>query len=88
MKNNKYRQVPDVTLDLHGFTTHEATLALDDIRTTSRGLLVRIIVGRGTRSKNGPVLPEHVKNYLVSAGIPYRQSKIQEGGEGSLEAQF
>ena len=88
MKNNKYQQVPAVTLDLHGLTTRESTLALDELRSSSRGLLVRIIVGRGTRSKNGPVLPEHVKRYLTAANIAYRQSKIQEGGEGALHAQF
>lgn len=88
MKNNKYRQVPEMTLDLHGHTTNEATHLLDELRVNNKGVYVRIIVGRGTRSKNGPVLPAHVKAYLTNAGISFRQSKIQEGGEGSLEAQF
>lgn len=88
MKNNKYCQVPDMTLDLHGHTANEATHLLDTLCVNNKGMLVRIIVGKGTRSKSGPVLPDHVKRYLTAANIPYRQSKIQEGGEGSLEAQF
>lgn len=88
MKNNKYRLEPEKTIDLHGLTTSEVTSLLNELRATSRGVLVRIIVGRGTRSMNGPVLPEHVKRYLTSANISYKQSKIQEGGEGALEAWF
>lgn len=77
-----------MVIDLHGLTMQEATAALDKHKTSEKGSLIRIIVGRGTRSKNGPVLPAHVKAYLMNAGISFRQSKIQEGGEGSLEAQF
>ena len=88
MKINKYQQVSDKTLDLHGLTTHETTLALGELLSISQGLLVRIIVGRGKRSKNGPVLPEHVKGYLMSANIPHHQSNIRDGGEGSIEVQL
>ena len=84
-KGNKYEQVPELILDLHGYTTFECQEALDEIRRAGEYTHLRVIIGRGKRSANGPVLPDFVKNYLTSQNIRFNQSKIQDGGEGSLE---
>jgi DNA-nicking Smr family endonuclease len=88
MKNNKYIQIPDKVIDLHGLTASESEAILNGLLRDSRGVHVRIIVGKGTRSANGPVLPNFVKNYLARHDISFRQSKIKEGGEGALEVFF
>jgi DNA-nicking Smr family endonuclease len=88
MKNNKYIQTFDKIVDLHGFTTDEAEDVLSALLRASRATHVRIIVGKGTRSANGPVLPEFVKHFLARHDVSFRQSKIQEGGEGALEVFF
>lgn len=88
MKQNKYIQTPNKVVDLHGFTTDESLAVLDALLRGSRDTHVRIIVGKGTRSANGPVLPNFVKHYLARHDVSFRQSKIQEGGEGALEVFF
>lgn len=81
----KYPQNPDVSLDLHGYTTLEAQEALDDIFISPDFSHIRIIVGKGTRSPNGPILPDFVKGYLNARGYDCRPAKFQDGGEGALE---
>jgi DNA-nicking Smr family endonuclease len=88
MKQNKYIQTPDKVIDLHGLTTDESADLLGALLMGRRGVHVRIIVGKGTRSANGPVLPDFVKHYLARHDVSFRQSKIQEGGEGALEVFF
>jgi DNA-nicking Smr family endonuclease len=88
MKHNKYTQTPDKIIDLHGLTIDESESVLSALLKESRSAHVRIIVGKGTRSANGPVLPNFVKNYLTRHDVSFRQSKIQEGGEGALEVFF
>lgn len=87
-KNNKYKQVPDLVLDLHGYTTLECEDALSELVEGCEYHHVRLIVGKGRNSQNGPVLPDFVKNYLADRDIRFNQSKIQDGGEGSLEVFF
>ena len=87
-KNNKYKQVPDLILDLHGYTTFETEDALNDIIKSHEYKHVRLIVGKGRNSKNGPILPNFVKNYLSDRDIRFNQSKLQDGGEGSFEVFF
>lgn len=87
-KGNKYAQVPEQILDLHGYTTAECQDAIDELIREGEHKHIRIIVGRGKRSANGPVLPDFVKNYLNMHNIRWIQSKINEGGEGSLEVFF
>jgi len=81
---NKYRQIPDCILDLHGRTIPEAEILLDDLFSKKHSH-VRIITGKGMHSKNGPVLQAFVKEYLQIRNIRFNQSKIQDGGEGALE---
>jgi len=87
-KNNKYKQVPDLVLDLHGYTTLECEDALSELVEGREYRHVRLIVGKGRNSQNGPVLPNFVKNYLNDRNIRFNQSKLQDGGEGSLEVFF
>lgn len=85
---NKYEQIPNEIIDLHHYTVREAEAVLNSL-TQKRGKShVRIIVGRGVHSTNGPVLPEFVKKYLRSRNIHFNQSKISDGGEGALEVFF
>ncbi|MCX6747762.1 MAG: Smr/MutS family protein [Candidatus Nomurabacteria bacterium] len=84
-KGNKYEQVPDLIIDFHGYTTFECQEAIDELIREGEYKHVRMIIGRGKRSANGPVLPDFIKNYLTSQNIRFNQSKIQDGGEGSLE---
>lgn len=87
-KGNKYAQVPEVILDFHGYTKAECQDAIDELIRSSEYKHLRIIVGKGKNSQNGPILPDFVKNYLTSHHIRWNQSKIQDGGEGSLEVYF
>lgn len=82
---NKYLQQPDEIIDLHGHTIAETESLLRDIFARKGHSHVRIIVGRGTHSKNGPVLREFVKDQCISRNIRFNQSKLQDGGEGALE---
>ncbi|HEY4477650.1 MAG TPA: Smr/MutS family protein [Candidatus Paceibacterota bacterium] len=82
---NKYAQVPDLIIDFHGYTTFECQEAIDALIREGGYKHIRMIIGRGKRSANGPVLPDFIKNYLTSQNIRFNQSKIQDGGEGSLE---
>lgn len=85
---NKYPQVPGMILDFHGYTKPECQGAIDELIRSGEYKHVRIIVGKGKNSQNGPVLPDFVKNYLTSNHIRWNQSKFQDGGEGSLEIYF
>ncbi|MBS3913454.1 MAG: Smr/MutS family protein [Bacteroidetes bacterium] len=87
-KGNKYAQVPDLVIDFHGYTTFECQEVTDKLIRDREYSHVRMIIGRGKRSAHGPVLPDFVKNYLTSQNIRWNQSKIQDGGEGSLEVFF
>jgi hypothetical protein len=58
---------PQRQLDLHGFTAERAAQRADGfIRTAyaDRRLTIRIIVGKGLHSENGPVLPDIVEDRL------------------------
>jgi DNA-nicking Smr family endonuclease len=82
---NKYPQIPDLVLDFHGFTTGECRHELDELIDNREYSHIRIIVGKGKNSANGPVLPDFVRNYLTTRNIRFSTSKIQDGGEGALE---
>ncbi len=88
MKKNKYAQIPERIVDLHGLTVDEAEHALSQLVNEFSEMQIRVIIGKGIHSPHGPVLPNFVKNYLTNRGIPFRQSKLHEGGEGALEVFF
>jgi DNA-nicking Smr family endonuclease len=82
---NKYEQVPERIVDLHGLTKRETEEVLDILLIDAQGSHVRLIVGKGVHSAQGAVLREFVKIYLGSRNITFHQSKLQYGGEGALE---
>ncbi|MES2023240.1 MAG: Smr/MutS family protein [Patescibacteria group bacterium] len=84
-KGNKYPQNPELVLDFHGYTTMECKEELDELIGNSEYSHIRIIVGKGQNSANGPILPDFVRNYLTTRNIRFNQSKIQAGGAGALE---
>ncbi len=87
-KGNKYPQIPEIVYDLHGYTTFECQEIIDELISERKYSHVRLIVGRGRNSANGPVLPDFVRGYLTSHHIRFNQSKMSDGGEGSLEVFF
>lgn len=82
---NKYQQTAEIEIDLHGYTTSETEEVLDSLLKERKYKHVRIIVGKGNNSANGPVLPNFVRKYLTTYNIRYNQAKIGDGGEGALE---
>jgi DNA-nicking Smr family endonuclease len=82
---NKYEQIPDKEIDLHGYTTSETKEILDTLVREKKYTLVRVIVGKGNNSANGPVLPNFVRDYLTSRSIRYKPAKLQHGGSGALD---
>lgn len=83
---NKYLRIPNKVVDLHGCTVREAENILDDLFLDKKNFHARVITGKGVHSANGPVLRDFVKGYLDRRNIRFNQSKIADGGEGSLEA--
>ncbi len=78
--------MPSEIVDLHGYTAREAGNILDDLFKDKKNIHVRIITGKGMHSVNGPVLRDFVKAYLNGKNIRFNQSKLQDGGEGAIEA--
>jgi len=76
-------------LDLHGFTSYEAEMAVEELLEESmeRKLThLRIIVGKGTCSPNNEaVLPYVVKSVLNKYPYTYTHARKEDGGEGALE---
>jgi len=85
---NKYAQEPSEIIDLHGYTTLEAEEVLLQLRNVGEMKHVRIIVGKGTHGTGVPILGDHVRAYLASHRIRYRQAKLRDGGAGALEVFF
>lgn len=84
---NKYEKIPEAVIDLHGCTVKESERELHAL--FEKELThVRIIVGKGTHSKNGPVIRDFVKQFLFSRNVSFSQSKLRDGGEGALEVFF
>lgn len=82
---NKYKQNPELIVDLHGYTTFESQIILDEILAKREHKYIRVIVGRGLNSEHGPVLPDFVKNYFNTRGIRFSPSKPADGGSGAME---
>jgi len=86
-RKRTYTPQIDRELDLHGCTAHEAAYELAHFFTdvqTAGATHVRIIVGKGTHSADGPILPDVVKRFLNQEGYAYTYAKQHEGGEGAL----
>ncbi len=75
----------DLELDLHGCTTLEAKIMLDEAFESSVHTHIRIIVGKGTKSQFGAVLPSFVQNYLTDKKYRFHFASPEHGGEGAVE---
>jgi len=88
-KGNKYRQVPDDSLDLHGYTTLEAVLTLEEYISHGRDngfSILRVITGKGLHNPNGVALVRNsVQAYLNQNGIDFRYGKFGEGENGIID---
>lgn len=85
-RGNKYIFVPDEVLDLHGLTGKEAAEEVANLRARyARGTRLRIIIGKGTHSRDYPVIPHVVRNALLSQGISWNYAKQRDGGEGAID---
>ena len=89
-RDRKMRYTPhiDAELDLHGYTSYEACRAVDDFLRESSAhdyTRVRLVVGKGNHSAQGPVLPNAIKAHLNQRGYTYTYAKPENGGEGALE---
>ncbi len=74
---------PEHILDLHGLNTMECKDVLDELCTHTDIVHVRLIVGKGLNSVNGPVLPDFVKSYCNQKGI-----RFQVVVEGAIDVFF
>jgi DNA-nicking Smr family endonuclease len=78
-------------LDLHGLSSFEAAEMFSDFldRVIHNGICcIKVIHGRGLRSKNGPVLKESLKGWLVRAihrkwVVAFCSAKMSHGGPGA-----
>jgi len=88
---NKYPQQPQAELDLHQHTKNEAAAAVRLFLGESEQAghqRVRIIVGRGIHSKEGPVLGDVVRALLRDEGYDFSDAKINQGAEGAIEVKL
>ena len=92
MRHNKYLQVVQAEIDLHGFIRAEALDLLLKFLENSRDKKykrIRIITGKGLHSENGQsVLSGYVKNILEKEGLKYSDAKIYDGGSGAIDVQI
>lgn len=82
---NKYERKPDFIVDLHGCTTAEARVILDELLDAKKYNHVRVISGKGIYRPGGPVLQPFVKKYLTERQIRWNPAKIADGGDGAFE---
>ena len=88
---NKYSQTPQAELDLHQHTREQALDAAAAFLEASKQAghaAVRIIVGRGLHSKNGPVLGGAVRDFLEKEGYQFGNAKISEGSIGAIDVKL
>ncbi len=64
---NKYEQIPDQTIDFHGYTTTEAERELNVLLKNTAHTHIRIITGTGVSRGGAPVLREYIKNICQDA---------------------
>jgi len=82
---NKYERVPEYILDLHGHTTQEAKVLLEELLEAGEYSHIRVITGKGAHRETGPVMKTFVENYLKQRDTRFETAKLYNGGEGALE---
>ncbi len=85
-KKNPFGFVPDVVIDLHGYTQKQATPKLKNLKSLYQsGTRIRIIVGKGAYSSSPPVLPTLTKKLLGEQDISWKYAKAIDGGDGAID---
>jgi DNA-nicking Smr family endonuclease len=82
---NKYEQIPDYTIDLHGYTTYIAEKEIARLMKNTQYKHIRMITGTGASRGGTPVLRDHIKRYLSGRGVRFNRAKQEHGGDGVLE---
>lgn len=81
---NKYEQIPEDIIDLHGYTKTEAEAILGQLLKSSHRH-VRVITGTGASRGGNPVLRDFVVAYLNARSIRLNPARREHGGDGALE---
>lgn len=79
---NKYPREAQAELDLHQHTRDQAADVVRAFLRESEGAghtLVRIVVGKGIHSKEGPVLGDVVRALLRDEDYDFSDAKISQG---------
>ncbi|WP_252722991.1 Smr/MutS family protein [Treponema phagedenis] len=79
---------PDAEIDLHGLTTDEAEIALNNFFSAAAAQRLRkiaIIHGKGNHSEGEAILKKFVKNYLEGSPLAGEctHPKSKDGGSGT-----
>ncbi|MCX6799682.1 MAG: Smr/MutS family protein [Candidatus Falkowbacteria bacterium] len=89
IKYNKYAQIIDDQLDLHGYTQKEAEASIYNFLNHARAnsfKKIRIITGKGLHSEGGQgVLRELLIDMLRAQELSFTDAKINDGGSGAVE---
>jgi len=88
MKKNKYLQIIQAEIDLHGLTRMEVKVEVEKFLKEAEEKnynKVRIITGKGLHSENAGVLKQSVQEILNRKGYQSQNAKINEGGSGALD---
>ena len=89
---NKYSQIIQAEIDLHGLTKEEAREEVLDFLSEARIKRydrIRIITGKGIHSRNNQgVLNKYVQAILAEEDLEYCEAKINEGGSGAIEVRL
>lgn len=92
VRHNKYLQIVQAEIDLHGLTKTEAADSLAKFLKDARNKKydrIRIITGKGLHSENGmSILNKYVKSVLEKEGLSYSDAKICNGGSGAINVQL
>lgn len=92
VRHNKYLQIAQSEIDLHGFTKQEAAEALKNFIKNAydkKYKRIRIITGKGLHSERGQsVLKGYAKSVLEKEGLKYSDAKICDGGSGAIDVRL
>ena len=85
-------EMPEATLDLHGYTGPQARLRARDFLTThsrfSAGSVVHVITGKGSGSKGKGVLLELTRDLLEGEAANHVDEYAGMGGSGEVSEAF
>ncbi len=86
-KINKYAQIIEDELDLHGCYQEDAKNLVYEFLDNARNnkfKRIRIITGKGLHSDGEGVLKELTQDILRAQNLNFQDAKINEGGSGAI----